>query len=141
MISFYDNCFFKHNKDIMSALRLSVYLISAIFSVQIALANNANIEWEKLSIDFGEIPANQPIDAEFKFKNPGMMPIIINAVEPSCGCTVAEYPKQPIPPGGEGVIKVTFDAKMSGYFSKTITVKSNAGEGTEKLFIKGEVIK
>ena len=69
------------------------------------------------------------------------MPLIITSVKPSCGCTVADYPKQPIPSGGEESISVTFDAKSPGYFSKTIAVYTNTEEGITNLFIKGEVVK
>jgi len=101
----------------------------------------AMINWSETAMDFGQVPYNKPIEVEFKFQNSGMFPLIINNVEPSCGCTVADFPKQPIPAGGEGSIKVTFDAKLSGYFSKTITVHSNTEEKITTLFIKGEVVK
>jgi len=93
----------------------------------------AMINWSETAMDFGQVPYNKPIEVEFKFQNSGMFPLIINNVEPSCGCTV--------PAGGEGSIKVTFDAKLSGYFSKTITVHSNTEEKITTLFIKGEVVK
>jgi hypothetical protein len=101
----------------------------------------ASIEWPETSLDFGKVPINVPVTAEFTFSNPGMIPIIITDVKPSCGCTVADYPKQPIAPGQKGKILVTYDAKLSGFFSKTITVQSNTEEASIELFIKGEVMK
>jgi hypothetical protein len=101
----------------------------------------ASIEWKETSIDMGDVPIKKPVIAEFTFKNPGMIPIIIREVKPSCGCTVADFPKQPILSGSEGKISVTYDAEISGYFSKTITVYSNAEEGVTELYIKGIVIK
>ncbi len=68
-----------------------------------------------------------------------MIPLVVTDVKSSCGCTVPEFPKEPINPGKEGQIVVTFDAKVSGYFSKTITVLSNTSEGISILYIKGEV--
>jgi hypothetical protein len=103
--------------------------------------STASIEWKETSIDMGDIPAKKPVSVEFIFKNPGMIPIIINEVKPSCGCTVADFPKQPILSGGEGKITVTYDADISGYFSKTISVYSNSEEGVTELYIKGTVIK
>jgi hypothetical protein len=70
-----------------------------------------------------------------------MMPVIISDVKPSCGCTVADFPKQPIASGKEGRISVTFDAKTPGYFSKTVTVYANIEGGLINLYIKGTVIK
>ena len=101
----------------------------------------AVIEWEVMSYDFGEIPINKPIQVDFSFSNPGMIPLIITDVQTSCGCTVADYPKQPVNSGTSGIISVTFDAKSPGYFSKTVTVYSNSQEGLTKLYIKGIVVK
>ena len=101
----------------------------------------AVIEWKEITYDFGEIPMNKPIDVDFQFTNPGMMPLIINKVETSCGCTVADYPKQPVSSGKSGNIRVTFDAKSPGYFTKTVTVYSNTQDGHSKLYIKGIVVK
>jgi hypothetical protein len=101
----------------------------------------AMIEWKETSIDMGDIPFDKPVTVEFVFKNPGMLPLIISDVKSSCGCTVPDFPKQPIISGAEGKIKVTYDAKTEGYFSKTITVYSNTDGGLTQLFIKGVVVK
>jgi hypothetical protein len=118
-------------------------LLPLSFSSHFVLAESpkAAIEWEVTSIDFGEIPFDKPIEAEFSFKNPGMVPILISDVKSSCGCTVADFPKQPIISGSIGKIRVTFDAKTEGYFSKTISVYLNSGEGMTELYIKGVVVK
>lgn len=129
----------------MKSLRggILILFITCVFSLSVFSELNpvASIEWNETTMDFGKIPFNKPIIVVFKFRNPGMIPLLISNVKPSCGCTVADYPKQPIPSGGEGSISVTFDAKSSGYFSKTITVHSNTAAGITNLFIKGEVIK
>lgn len=120
-----------------------ILLLSAIEFGSLSATSNpkATIEWEEMSHDFGEIPYNKPIKVNFSFKNPGMIPLIISDVKTSCGCTVADYPKQPITSGASGTISVTFDAKSPGYQSKTITVFSNSQEGLTKLYIKGVVVK
>jgi hypothetical protein len=69
-----------------------------------------------------------------------MVPLIINSVRPSCGCTVADYPKEPIAPGKSGKINVTYNAASSGSFTKSITVTTNAAEANTALIIKGEVV-
>ena len=124
-------------------LGLIVISVSCILSYNVHSESgpNASIEWDQTTLDFGQIPHNKPIVVEFEFRNPGMIPLIISSVKPSCGCTVADYPKEPIPSGGVGSIKVTFDAKSTGYFSKSITVHSNTNEKITSLFIKGEVIR
>lgn len=127
-------------KKILTGIFLSALLHA--FMVGILTAGNnpmASIEWQATTIDFGEIRHDVPVVAEFRFKNPGMIPLLISDVKPSCGCTVADYPKQPVTGGAEGVIRVTFDAKETGYFAKTITVHSNAQGGVTRLYIKGIV--
>lgn len=129
-------------------MRKSVLLVALLILGAIGcgtlLANSnpkAVIEWKEMTYDFGEIPFNEPIQVDFSFTNPGMIPLIISDVKTSCGCTVADFPKQPINSGGTGTISVTFDAKSVGHFAKTVTVYSNSQEGITKLFIKGIVVK
>lgn len=99
----------------------------------------AAIEWDFTEHNFGAIKKGTPVTVEFSFKNPGMVPIIINDVKSVCGCTVPNFPKEPILSGKSGKITVTYDAKNTGHFTKTITVQSNSTEGSTKLIIKGEV--
>lgn len=99
----------------------------------------ATIEWVEHVHDFGKIPHAKETSYNFVFKNPGMIPLVIDKVESSCGCTVPTYPKEPIPPGGEGKIKVVYNAEDKGYFSKEITVYTNTQEKVTKLQIKGIV--
>jgi hypothetical protein len=98
------------------------------------------IEWTNKTYDFGKIPKGKPVTAEFQFKNPSLVPLIINSVKPSCGCTVADYPKEPVAPQKSGTIRVTFNAANTGFFQKSVVVATNAGEENEILIIKGEVM-
>jgi hypothetical protein len=100
----------------------------------------SGIKWATTTIDFGKIEQGKPVSAEFGFSNPTMVPLIINAVRPTCGCTIADYPKEPIEPGKSSKIAVTYNAASKGFFSKSIVVTSNATEGNTSLIIKGEVI-
>ena len=69
------------------------------------------------------------------------LPIIIKNIQSSCGCTVPERPKKPIMPGEKGEIKVSYDTKRIGGFSKVITIFSNAKNPRKQLKIKGYVAK
>ena len=123
--------------------RMKYHRILIILSVAFVFfafaAPKAAIEWEFTEYNFGKIEKDKPVVIDFIFKNPGMIPLVVQDVKSSCGCTVPDYPKQPIPPGGSGKITVTYDAKDSGYFSKTITVITNTEQNTNLLYIKGEV--
>jgi hypothetical protein len=99
------------------------------------------IALEKESFDFGEINQDESISIEFKLKNIGNAPLIIRSVKGSCGCTVPEWPREPIKPGNEASIKVTFDSKgKTGKQNKRVTLMTNAIPNVKILTIKGEII-
>lgn len=127
------------------SLRLILLVFSGIASMPFTSAQDASkpvsgMTWTSSTIDFGKIEQGKPVSAEFEFNNPTMVPLIISSVRPTCGCTVADYPREPVQPGKSGKIAVTFNAAASGVFTKTIIVTSNAAEGNTALVIKGEVV-
>ena len=105
-----------------------------------ALVDQPVFSWTSTSHDFGQIKVGVPVTHEFTFTNTGDVPLIITTVQASCGCTVADYTKEPIAPKGKGFIKATFNAASIGVFSKTLTVNANTEEGVVYLSIKGEVV-
>ncbi len=91
--------------------------------------------------DFGDIVQGDKITHTFSFKNTGKDPLVISAVQPTCGCTVTEWDRKPIPPGQSGSISVTFDSKSAlNQQSKTVTIVSNASTGNERLYLRGNVL-
>jgi hypothetical protein len=105
-----------------------------------APASLAEITFEKEVHDFGVIEYAGNGTYEFKFKNTGKEPLIISNAKGTCGCTVPTYPKDvAIKPGESQVIKVTYDTKRAGNFTKTVTVSSNAKTPEKILTIKGKV--
>jgi hypothetical protein len=100
---------------------------------------NPKTVWAKDIHDFGNIPQGKPVSVEFTFTNNGDGPLVITDVQTSCGCTASDYPKEPIAAGKSSKIKVTYNAAAMGAFSKTITVRSNEGEGAKVLTIRGTV--
>jgi hypothetical protein len=101
--------------------------------------NGAEMTFESEVIDYGTIEHNANGLREFKFKNTGKEPLIISNGVGSCGCTVPEWPKEPIKPGASGVIKVKYATDRVGAFEKTITLTSNAKTPSKVLKIKGTV--
>jgi len=97
------------------------------------------IVFEKELHDYGTIDQGANGNYEFKFSNTGKEPLIITNCKGSCGCTVPSWPKEPIKPGGTGAIKVTYDTKRVGAFSKTVTISSNAKSNSKVISIKGVV--
>lgn len=90
--------------------------------------------------DFGTLQEGDPAEAEFVFTNTGKKPLIVQNVQPGCGCTTPFWSKDPVAPGKTGVIKASYGTKgRVGSFNKNITVTSSAG--TNVIYIKGTVEK
>jgi hypothetical protein len=98
-------------------------------------------EWKQTKHDFGEIEYNKPVKAEFIFKNPTLDPILVSSVKASCGCTVADYPKNPVKPGESAKVTVTYNARNVGRFKKSVRVDFNKTGTTTTLFVEGIVKK
>lgn len=97
-------------------------------------------KWEATTIDLGEIEQGIPKEAQFKVKNMGKEPLIIERANASCGCTNLKYEKEPIMPKKTGIVAATYNAASVSPFNKTITVKTNADEAAVVLTIKGTVV-
>ncbi len=97
------------------------------------------IEFEESIHDFGQIKHGGDGTFEFIYKNTGTIPVSLSNVRSSCGCTIPTWPKEPLLPGKSEVIKVKYDTKRTGAFSKTITVYANAEGSPFRLQIKGTV--
>jgi hypothetical protein len=90
--------------------------------------------------DYGKIEKSSTGVRFFKFTNTGTTPLIISKAKGSCGCTVPSYPKEPIMPGAAGFIKVKYDTKRVGAFTKYVTLTTNATSNTTtRLKITGTV--
>lgn len=95
--------------------------------------------FEKNAHDYGTIVQGADGNCEFRFTNKGKSPLVLNNVHASCGCTIPEWPKEPIAPGKSSSIKVKYNTAIVGNFNKSITVNSNAVNNTVVLQIKGNV--
>lgn len=92
-------------------------------------------------VDFGTITQGEVVSTVFKFRNAGKTDLIISSAQGSCGCTVPEWPKEPIKPGMEGVIKVSFNSSgKQGKQNKTITLVANTIPNTKVIALKGDVL-
>jgi hypothetical protein len=99
------------------------------------------IQFNEMEHDFGDIYQDSKNEYVFKFKNTGNEPLIIENAVGSCGCTVPEYPKEPIKPGEEGEIKVVYSpGKQKAQQQKTVTITANTEPITTQLKIKANVL-
>lgn len=101
--------------------------------------NGPVMTFEVTEFNFGSIKQGDVVTHEFHFKNTGKEPLIINNAVGSCGCTVPDWPKEPIKPGGEAVIKVTFNsAGKLNQQDKTVTITYDTDKQVV-LHLKGNV--
>ena len=96
--------------------------------------------FEAQNFDFGKIKQGVPATHEFTFTNKSNVTMVITGVQASCGCTTPDWSKNPIPPGGQGFVKATFNAAGVGAFDKSVTVTANVEAGVIPLRIHGEVV-
>ncbi len=100
----------------------------------------AIITFNKKEHDFGTLLQGEVVTYSFHFTNTGNAPLLISSVNSSCGCTVGSYPREPIAPGKEGSIKVSYDSKSHhGMQNRTLTVMSNTMPAKNILRIKAKV--
>lgn len=84
------------------------------------------IQWIDSVKNFGRITEGQTLDVSFRFKNTGDKPLVIRSVRPSCGCTAADPPKEPVAPGAEGEIRASFNSQgREGINRKDIYIEAN----------------
>ncbi len=96
--------------------------------------------FEETSFDFGTVVDGEKVRHVYNFTNTGAEPLIISNARGSCGCTVPQWPQEPIAPGDKGEIVVEFDSKgKPGRQTKTVTITANTNPTTSKLTITGEV--
>ncbi len=101
----------------------------------------AEILFEKQFHDFGVLVDGEKVSFSFKFVNNGKGPLIISHVSSTCGCTVPQYPREPIPPGEQGLIKVSFDSRgRLGMQTKSVTIFSNTDPPSHQLTITSNVV-
>lgn len=107
-----------------------------------SFAQSGEFKFQDEAYDFGTIDEGLQAQHEFIFTNDGTTPIIISNVRASCGCTTPDWTKDPIPPGGKGIIKASYNSQgRPGVFNKSITITSNSTEPQKVLYIKGVVNK
>jgi len=132
-------------------MRNQLLSIIAIIVVAIVITGCANTTEDKAKVhgqeiwfeetlhDYGEIEEDSDGTWSFAFKNLGEEAIVINRVRSTCGCTVPDWPREPIEAGATGEITVKYNTATTGTFLKSVIVYSSAANSPVKLQIKGKV--
>lgn len=102
--------------------------------------NVAKMVFKEPHFDFGEVPEGDSVIHEYEFTNVGKVPLVITNGSSTCGCTVPEWPKNPIGTGDKGSIKVRFDTRGKvGPQMKPITIVANTYPSKTVLELVGVV--
>ena len=128
-------------KKVIFSLMLVLTAAFAMNTVNAQTTSGAKIDFTKDTQYYGKIKNGADGTCTFEFKNTGNAPLIISNAKGSCGCTVPEWPKEPIAPGAKASIKVKYDTSRQGVINKNVTITSNAVNAAEKIiYIKGNVL-
>lgn len=104
------------------------------------IKDSTRVEFVETQFAFDTIKQGDKVEHTFLLKNVGDKNLFITNAFGSCGCTVPEYPKEPIAPGKTGEVKVTFNsAGKEGMQQKTITLTMNTDKRSELLYLNGFV--
>lgn len=110
-------------------------------SGEVDTANMAQIQFEQQIQRFDTIYAGDKITREFVFTNTGVKNLYITDSSTSCGCTVASYTKDGVPPGKQGKVVVNYDSKdRKGDEFKKVKIYSNTYPNETTIELKGFVI-
>lgn len=116
---------------------------SSAVSTEVSAESGAPVmKFEQEIYDFGKVKDGEKVSYDFTFKNEGNTPLIIKDASATCGCTVPEWPKEPVAAGESGKISVIFDtAGKSGLQDKVVTITANTVPAQTQIHIVGEIIK
>ncbi len=119
------------------------FLVCLVFSGTLSVEGRegSGLEFDVLSWDFGDIAEEAGVvEGEFAYRNVCDIPIVIQRVQTTCGCTTPEYSKAPIMVGESGVLKVRFNPEgRTGRNIRDIYIYSTASVDPIVLRVTGRV--
>ena len=90
--------------------------------------------------NFGFVQRGVVVKNEYDIRNAGNAPLIITDVEIACSCTTVDFPKQPLLPGQNARVIVSFNTQtVYGRQDRVVYLNSNDPKGPHKLRYKGTV--
>ncbi|RYY86251.1 MAG: DUF1573 domain-containing protein [Chitinophagaceae bacterium] len=127
-------------KALFPALALAALLVSCTGqdakpgATQSSAADSASfttIQWIDSTLELGKVMEGAQVEVEWRFRNTGNRPLVIEKVQPGCGCTLASKPEEPVAPGAEGRIRATFSSEgRPGTQHKNVMVQANTKPNT-----------
>ena len=99
-----------------------------------------SVSLEATALSMGDFSWQEERQGIFRLKNTGEKPLVIQDVVTSCGCLTVDYPQEPVMPGKEAVLRVTYKADSPGYFNKVVTVYCNVEDSPIRLRVSGNAL-
>jgi hypothetical protein len=127
-------------KTVLLMLPLFLLLGACSGSDDLEIGQKTSMEVEPV-IDMGTVQYGETIEAKFKVKNTGSYPLVLAEVKGSCSCTVADYPKDPIPPGEERTLTATISTANAnpGPIAKDVRIMANTVPSLTSVLIKAKI--
>jgi hypothetical protein len=98
------------------------------------------ISFAETTFDFGTVEEGTVVTHVYTFTNIGNEPLILADLRGSCGCTVPQWPREPIGPGESASITVEFNSKNKmGKRSQKVTITANTNPPQSFIYLMGEV--
>ena len=111
-----------------------ILFITILVNSALATAQVAEFTFSDANLRLPKTKEGVLLQFEYPFTNSGKAPLVITEIKVQCSCTTFEFPKEPIPPGGKGVIKVNFDTKGKiGYQDRILQVFANTRKSPFEL--------
>jgi len=102
-------------------------------------ARGPEILVDSITHDFGAVSDVRPLLHTFQLMNTGDAPLEIGELDADCRCTTAALENTVIEPGDMQALEVSWDVIGSGLQRKTVTLHSNAGNGSVLLSISADI--
>ena len=127
----------------MNHLRQFCLILTVTLLSFVCKAQQGNFVFTDTICDLGQVMVESGYQqCQFTFTVAGEDEVSIVGALSACGCTIPSYPKQPLRPGENGTVSVTYDTagRPTGTFDKTITLITTAQPERITLHIKGEAV-
>lgn len=126
-------------KKAFLGLFLLMFLVACSSQDEFEIGQKTKIEVQT-RVDAGQVMVGEKVKTTLQVKNTGSYPLILANVNGSCSCTIANYPKDPIPPGKTEKIDVVIETKSIGKLVKDVRITANTEPSLTTIMIEADVI-
>ena len=101
---------------------------------------NAQIVFDQLEHDFGQIIWHQRVQLTATLTNKGRTAAVIQEVKASSSDIRMQWPQGPIPAGGKAQVNIEIDCSLVGHFDKAVHLCCSEAQAPSVLRLKGHVV-